>query len=81
MRVCIQAANRTTALVIAAFGAAALSWPDLDTRQLHAAVALLTVTAAIVVATDPATRRLGQIEEQVSEVIEERAEQLQPEGT
>lgn len=70
-----------TALVIAAFGAAALSWPDLDTRQLHAAVALLTVTAAIVVATDPATRRLGQIEEQVSEVIEERAEQLQPEGT
>ncbi|SEJ68933.1 Low temperature requirement protein LtrA [Deinococcus reticulitermitis] len=68
-------------LLAAALGAALLSRPDLDTRQLHGAAALLTVTAAVLVATDPATRRLGQLEQRVSEVIEERAEALQPEGT
>ena len=50
---------------------AALAFIDLDTRQLHLSVAALTVALAAVVATDPATRRLGQLEEKVTEKLEE----------
>ncbi|ACO45812.1 low temperature requirement protein A [Deinococcus deserti] len=54
-----------------AFGAAAVGFIDLDTVQLHALVAVLTVGASLIVATDPATRRLGKLEEEVTEQLDE----------
>ncbi|MFC4427587.1 low temperature requirement protein A [Deinococcus navajonensis] len=54
-----------------ALAAAALGFLDLDTGQLHGLAAALTVVVSLVVATDPVTRRLGQIEEKVTEQLSE----------
>ncbi|EYB68507.1 hypothetical protein DEIPH_ctg021orf0014 [Deinococcus phoenicis] len=43
--------------------AAALAFSGLGTFPLHGAVAALTLGLALIVATDPATRRLGRLEE------------------
>lgn len=64
-----------TALLLGALLVAGLSAVDLDARQLQGAVAALMVVLAILVATDPATRRLGQIEEKITEQLEEQAEE------
>ncbi|MFC4639456.1 low temperature requirement protein A [Deinococcus hohokamensis] len=52
-----------------ALAAAALGFIDLDTAQLHGLAAALTVGVSLLVATDPVTRRLGQIEEKVTEQL------------
>lgn len=64
-----------TALLLGALLVAGLSAVDLDARQLQGAVAALMVVLAILVATDPATRRLGKLEEKIAERLEEQAEQ------
>jgi low temperature requirement protein LtrA len=50
-------------LALGALTAAALAFSGFGTLALHAAVAALTLGLALVVATDPGTRRLGRIEE------------------
>lgn len=62
------------ALVLGALAAAALGPTDLDPLRLHAAAAALTVLVAAVVAGDPSTRRLGQIEERITARLEEDPE-------
>lgn len=57
------------ALLVGAVMIGALAFLDLDTLRLHLLVAAVTVLTAIVVATDPVTLRLGEIEEQVGEVV------------
>lgn len=53
------------ALLAGAPVAAALAFSGLGTLALHAAVAALTLGLALIIATDPLTRRLGQIEERL----------------
>lgn len=64
-----------TALLLGALLVAGLSAVDLDARQLQGTVAALMVVLAILVATDPATRRLGKLEEKIAEQLEEQAEE------
>lgn len=54
-----------------ALGSAAVGFIDLDTVSLHALVASLTVAVSLIVATDPVTRRLGELEEEVTEQLDE----------
>ncbi|MFC6590875.1 low temperature requirement protein A [Deinococcus lacus] len=55
------------ALLLGAAASVALAFSHLDTLALHAAVAAVTVLAAFATATDPASRRLGELEEKVVE--------------
>lgn len=57
-------------LLLGAFASAGLSLLDLDTLQLHGAVAVLTIVLAVLVATDPATALLGRLEEHVSDRLD-----------
>lgn len=50
-------------LLVGAVVSAALAFSALETQALHAAVFGITGVAALIVATDPGTRRLGVIEE------------------
>lgn len=59
------------ALLLGAGLAVGLYFVDLDTLRVHLAVAALTVTLALFVAADPATRQLGQLEKAVMERLEE----------
>ncbi|PNY82296.1 low temperature requirement protein A [Deinococcus koreensis] len=59
------------ALAAGIAGCVVLAFLDLDTTELHLSVAALTLLLAAVVAADPATRRLGQLEEKVTEQMEE----------
>lgn len=70
-----RAADRSLlALIVGALGAASLAFFDLDTLQVQGFVAALMVGVAAVVANDPATRQLGQLEETLSAHLETAAE-------
>ncbi|MFC5848035.1 low temperature requirement protein A [Deinococcus petrolearius] len=72
LRLTGQRADRSLwALLLGAALAALLGPTDLDPLRLHALAAALAVTVAVVVAGDPSTRRLGQIEERVTARLEE----------
>ncbi|WP_405214480.1 low temperature requirement protein A [Deinococcus sp. SM5_A1] len=59
------------ALLVGAGLAVGLLFIDLDTFRVHLAVAALTTLVALIIATDPVTRRLGQLEEAVLERLGE----------
>lgn len=64
-------ADRTVpALLLGAGLAAGLLLVDLDTLRTHLAAAALTALLALISATDPVTRRLGRLEEQMLERLE-----------
>lgn len=68
-------ADRTLPTLLLGAGlAAGLLAIDLDTLRTHLAVAALTTLAALISATDPVTRRLGQLEEKVLEQLEDGEE-------
>ncbi|CAM3621011.1 low temperature requirement protein A [Deinococcus frigens] len=58
-------------LLLGAGLAVGLVFLDLDTFRVHLAVAALTTALALIIATDPATRRLGRLEQAVLERLEE----------
>ncbi|GBF04226.1 hypothetical protein DAERI_010398 [Deinococcus aerius] len=67
-RLTVHRARPDRSLLALSLGAAAaggLALSGLGTLPLHAAVAALTLALALIVATDPLTRRLGQIEERL----------------
>ncbi len=62
------------ALLVGAVLAGLLGPTDLDPLRLHALAAALTITVAVLVATDASTRRLGQIEQRVTARLAEDPE-------
>lgn len=75
-----RAADRSLlALSVGALGAASLAFFDLNTLQVQGLVAALMVSVAVLVATDPATRQLSQLEETLGAHLEATAEQQERE--
>ena len=70
------------AMLVTAALSAGLAFVDLDTVRLQLFVAALAIITAVIVATDPATRHLGEVEaavgEHLAEVAQEEAEGESP---